>query len=152
MKTGLAVGCMALFAAVGAARADDKGADIEKLYEISTTGTVDKLKLGEKGVVVISIRSKSGAHVSDEAPLKIELGAKGDTAKLTFAKEKLTLADSVTKKVDGQKYTDPRFEIPVTATGASGKATIEPKLTFFICTETLCARQQKTLSLPVEVL
>jgi hypothetical protein len=120
--------------------------DPSSLYEVSTEGTSARVKAGEKGTFVLSIKSKAGAHVSDEAPLKLEL--KG--TQLSPAKEKLTLADSVGKKAEGQQYADPRFEVPFQAT-AAGKGTVDAKLTFFICTEKLCARQQKTLSIPVEV-
>jgi hypothetical protein len=98
-------------------------------------------------VFVLSIKSKSGAHVSDEAPLKLEL--KG--TQLTPAQEKLALKDSVAKKAEGQQYADPRFEVPFKAT-AAGKGALDAKLTFFICSEKLCARQQKTFSIPVAVL
>lgn len=121
--------------------------DPTTLYDVSTEGTSTKVKAGEQGVFVLSIKSKSGAHVSDEAPLKLEL--KG--VQLTPAKEKLVLTDSVAKKAAGQQFVDPRFEVPFKATGA-GKGTVDAKLTFFICTESLCARQQKTFSIPVEVL
>jgi hypothetical protein len=121
--------------------------DPKTLYEVSTEGTSTKVKAGEQGVFVLSIKSKSGAHVSDEAPLKLEL--KG--TQLTPAQEKLALKDSVAKKAEGQQYADPRFEVPFKAT-ATGKGSLDAKLTFFICSEKLCARQQKTFSIPVEVL
>ncbi len=56
----------------------------------------------------------------------------------------------MTKKAEGQAFVDPRFEVPFTA-AAAGKGAVDAKLTFFICTEKLCARQQKTFSIPVEV-
>lgn len=121
--------------------------DPTSLYEVSTEGTSAKVKAGEKGVFVLSIKSKAGAHVSDEAPLKLQV--KG--TQLTPAKEQLTREDSVSKKAEGQAFTDPRFEVPFTAAAAAGKGTVDAKLTFFICTEKICARQQKTFSLPVEV-
>lgn len=120
--------------------------DVSGMYEVSTEGSVKQLKAGGKGNVVLSIRSKDGAHVSDEAPLKIEL--KAEKAKL--AKDKLTLADSVVKKGEGVKYADPRFEVPVTVEQA-GNANVEAKLTFFICTDTVCSRQQKVVKIPIEV-
>lgn len=122
--------------------------DPASLYEVSTEGSTSRLKAGEKGTFVLAIRSKPGAHVSDEAPLKLEL--KGGT-QLTVSKAKLGREDSVAKKAAGQEFVDPRFEVPFQAAQA-GKATLEAKLTFFICTEKICARQQKALSLPVEVL
>lgn len=122
--------------------------DVATFYEVSTAGTTSKLKAGETGKVIIGIKAKNGAHVSDEAPLKIELSSKESK----LSKEKLTLADSLNKKKDGEtNYPDPRFEVPFTPT-AHGTTTVEAKMTFFICTEKLCSRQTKNLSLPVEVM
>ena len=121
--------------------------DPATLYEVSTTGSSTQLKAGAQGVFVLSIQSKPGAHVSDEAPLKLEL--KG--AQLSFTQESLALKESVAKKAAGQTFVDPRFEVPFKAV-AAGKSTVEAKLTFFICTEQICARQKKTISVPVEVL
>lgn len=121
--------------------------DPSTLYEVSTEGTSTRVKAGEQGVFVLSIKSKQGAHVSDEAPLKLVLTG----TQLAPAQEKLALKDSVAKKAAGQAFVDPRFEVPFKAT-AAGKGALEAKLTFFICSEQLCARQQKTFSVPVEVL
>jgi hypothetical protein len=127
------------------ARAADE-VDPGSLYEVSTEGTSTTVKAGEKGVFVLSIKSKAGSHVSDEAPLKLQV--KG--TQLTPAKEQLGREDSVAKKAEGQAFADPRFEVTFTA-GSAGKGVVDAKLTFFICTEKLCARQQKTFSIPVEV-
>ena len=116
--------------------------DVASFYEVTTDGTSTKLKAGETGKVMIAIKAKNGAHVSDEAPLKIELSS----AQAKLSKDKLTLADSVAGKKE-----DPRFEVPFTPT-AHGNGTVEAKMTFFICTEKQCARQVKTLSFPVEVM
>jgi hypothetical protein len=132
------VSCRAAYAA------DD--ADPATLYELKTDGSSTKVKAGEKGKVVIEIRAKAGAHVSDQAPLKIELSGK-DVAP---EKQKLTLADSVAKKEAGQEYANPRFEVPF-ATTAAAKGSVDAKVTFFICTDKICSRQQKQLTVPVEV-
>lgn len=122
--------------------------DPGSLYEVTTAGSTTSLKAGESGKVVISIKLKDGAHVSDEAPLKLELSSKQSK----LAKEKLTLADSLNKKADGAtEYPDPRFEVGFTPT-TQGETSVEAKLIFFVCTEKLCARQTKQLSLPVQVL
>ncbi len=122
--------------------------DVASFYEVTTEGSTTRLKAGEAGKIVISIRAKTGAHVSDEAPLKIELSSKQSK----LEKEKLTLADSLNPRKDGEKnYPDPRFEVPFTPT-AQGPTTVEAKMTFFICTEKLCSRQTKHLSFPVEVM
>ncbi|CAM4283301.1 protein-disulfide reductase DsbD family protein [Corallococcus soli] len=120
--------------------------DPATLYEVTTEGTSTQVKAGGQGTFVLAIKSKAGAHVSDEAPLKLEL--KG--TQLTPAQKTLTLEQSVAKKAQGQQYVDPRFEVPFTAATA-GKGTLDATLTFFICTEKICARQKKTFSLPVEV-
>ncbi len=117
-------------------------ADLASLYEVTTDGTTTKLKAGETGKVIIAIKSKNGAHVSDEAPLKIELSS----AQSKLSKDKLTLADSLNAKKE-----DPRFEVSFTPT-AHGQSSVEAKLTFFICTEKQCSRQVKNLSFPVEVM
>lgn len=116
--------------------------DIASFYEVTTEGTSTKLKAGETGKVIIAIKSKNGAHISDEAPLKIELSS----AQSKLGKDKLTLADSLAAPKE-----DPRFEVPFTPT-AHGKSSVEAKMTFFVCTEKQCARQVKNLTLPVEVM
>lgn len=120
--------------------------DVTSLYEVSTDGTSQKVTLGQAGKLVLAIKTKPGAHISDEAPLKIELTG----SNVKPEKTKLSRADSVAQKADGQKFADPRFEVPFTAE-AAGKGQLDAKITFFVCTEQLCARQQKTISLAVEV-
>jgi hypothetical protein len=120
--------------------------DPASLYEISTESAPAALKVGEKGKLTLEIRSRPGAHVSDQAPLRLELSGKN----VKPDKEKLTLADSLGKKAAGQEYANPRFEIPF-AGATAGKGSLDAKLTFFICTEKVCARQQKTFNFPVEV-
>lgn len=137
----------AVLAVLVSAPAWAQAPDVTALYEVSAAGSVAKLAPGARGTVVLAITAKDGAHVSDEAPLRIELKAKG----AALGKEKLTLADSVAKKAEGQKYADPRFEVPVTAPATAGQASVEAKLTFFICTEKVCSRQMKTVEISIEV-
>lgn len=141
---GLLLAGVALVAFRGTARADEP--DTSNFYEIRTEGTSQKVKTGGKGTLVLAIKTKAGAHISDEAPLKVELS--GD--KVKPEKAKLTRADSVGKKEAGQEFADPRFEVPFIAE-AAGQGKLDAKLTFFVCTEKVCARQQKSVSLPVEV-
>ena len=120
--------------------------DVAGLYDVTTEGSSSQVKLGEKGKLVIEFKTKPGSHISDEAPLKIELSGKQAKPEKT----RLTAADSVAKKVEGKEFVDPKFEVPFTV-AAAGKASVEAKLTFFICTDKVCARQQKTLTVPVDV-
>lgn len=136
----------ALLFACSFAKAAD-AVDPQTLYVLSTDGSTAKVKSGEKGTVVIAIRTKAGAHVSEEAPLKVALSGKN----VTLDKVALTGADSVGKKAPGQQYADPRFEVPVRGE-APGGGVVEAKVTFFICTDKLCTRQQRNLSVPIEVL
>ncbi len=137
----LAAFCSALIASACFAQAPD----VAGLYDVTTDGSSQKVKAGEKGKLVIEFKTKAGSHISGEAPLRIEL--QGKDAKLD--KEKLTSADSVAKKEAGKEFVDPKFEVPFVV-AAAGKASIEAKMTFFVCTDKVCARQQKTLSVPVE--
>jgi hypothetical protein len=135
------VGCLFLSCSVFAAEPD-----VTSLYEVHG-GAPKSLKAGERGKVVIEIKAKNGAHVSDEAPLRIDLTAK----ELSLEKEKLTLADSLTKKAAGSVvFPDPKFEVGLTG-AAAGNGIVEAKMVFFICTEKVCARQSKTLSFPVTI-
>lgn len=121
--------------------------DPATLYTLSTQGSSAQLKAGEKGLFVLSIQAKKGAHVSEEAPLHLTVSGEG----VSVPQQELGAKDSVVQQKAGGPHVDPRFEIPVQATRA-GAGHVEAKLTFFICTEKLCARQQKTLRTPIEVL
>jgi hypothetical protein len=140
-------GALALGLSAAEARSDQAPpVDPTTLYELNTQGTSHKLRSGGKGTLVIALKTKNGSHVSGEAPFKIEVVGKG----VQPEKEKLALADAVSKKPVSDGVMDPRFEVPLTA-ASPGKAQVDAKLTFFICTEKICARQQKTLSVPIEV-
>ena len=121
--------------------------DPTTLYKITTDGTSAKVAPGKKGTLVLEIQSLKGAHVSDEAPLRIQLSG---TGAVTPEKTQLVYGDSVRKPSASVKYPDPRFEVPL-ATQGKGPGTVEANMTFFVCTDQLCLRQQKTLSVPVTV-
>jgi len=121
--------------------------DPTTLYKVTTEGTTAKVEPGKKGTLILEIQSLKGAHVSDEAPLRIQLSGTGAVAP---EKTQLVYADSVRKPSASVKYPDPRFVVPLAAQG-KGPGTVEAKMTFFVCTEQLCLRQQKTLSVPVAV-
>src|SRR5687767_10106886 len=120
--------------------------DPAKLYEVTTDGSAAKASAGTDAKLVITIVAKDGAYISDEAPLKIELTGTNATP----GKTKLTIKDTVTKKEQGAKHTKPAFEVPYTFASA-GKATMDAKMTFYLCTAELCVKQTKNLSVPVEV-
>lgn len=141
---------LALLAPVPALARDAAAPAVDKdqrFFEVSTEGSSSRLKAGEQGTFVLTVRTRSGAYVSEEAPLKLLL----QSARLTPAKARLGQQDSVARKQPGQAHVDPRFEVPFTAASA-GSATLEAKLTFFLCMEDRCERKERTFSLPVEVL
>jgi len=131
---------------LAAVASEAPAADPALLYELSAELSTAQVQEGQKARWQIAIVAKQGAHVSDEAPLRIELSGTNAAPE----KKRLTLADSLVKPAVGEKYANPRFEA-VYATVAPGEAKLDAKLTFFICTETLCARQVKSLSVPVQV-
>lgn len=120
--------------------------DVSGLYEVITDGTSTSAEAGKQATLAIAIVTREGAHVSDEAPLRIDLSGTNAAP----AQQRLTLAHSLEQKPAGQKYPKPRFEVAFTAQ-RPGRATMDAKMVFFICTDQVCARQTKTLSLPLEV-
>jgi hypothetical protein len=133
--------CLALAAAPALAQED-----VASLYEVSTEGSTPSFKAGQKGKLVIELRTKGGAHIKGETPMKIELTGKDVTP------EKTTLGykDSVSKKSAGKEFPDPKFEVALSG-ATPARAQVDAKLTFFVCTDKLCSKQSKTLALPVEV-
>jgi hypothetical protein len=96
---------------------------------------------GGSGNVSVRIAPKPGAEIHKEAPIKVSLEAPKNIA---LSKDKLSRSDV---KMDGVAAT---LDVPFKGV-EPGKTTIEAKLSFYICTEKMCARQERTASLPVAV-
>lgn len=143
MTTLRAVAAVTCFISSGAFAGDP---DVSGLYAIDTAGTTATVKAGASGTLAIEVKAKGDAHISDEAPLKLDV----TSASLTFAKSKFTRADSTTQPTASVKYPNPKFAVAFTANTA-GAATAEADLTFFVCTENLCARQKKKIVVPITV-
>jgi len=139
---------MFLLLGTSASRSLAAGAEVDPttLYDLKTDESSEKIKAGSKGTFVLVIKTKNGSHVSDETPLKLELSGE----RLKLEKQKLTYADSVTRKSALARYPDPRFEVSFTS-DTPGKTAVDAHLTFFICTEQVCARQVKKMHIPVSV-
>jgi hypothetical protein len=120
--------------------AGEAGEEAAKAYKVETTAL--KLKKGEKGDAHVTIVPRSDAHVSPDAPLSMALSA---GPKVLLAKTKLGRGDGTATP---QKGVD--FVIPVTA-AAAGKDEVKGQLSFFICTEKLCERQKRDVTVPVTV-
>jgi hypothetical protein len=121
--------------------ANESAEQAASAYKIETTSSL-KLKKGEKGDAHVTIVPRSDAHVSPDAPLSMSLSS-GPAIKL--AKTKLGRGDGTATPRQGMDFT-----IPVTA-AASGKDEVKGQLSFFICTEKLCERQKRDVTVPVTV-
>jgi hypothetical protein len=115
--------------------------DVSNTYRIETSKVV-KVKKGETGKAKVEVVPKSNAHVSPDAPISLTVSA-GPGLKLE--KAKLGRADARETAAKGVE-----FDVPFTAASA-GKDEVKGSLTFFICTEKLCERQKKDVSLAVLV-
>ena len=134
--------CTAVFVLVAAPVLANENADIAaSAYKIESTSSL-KLKKGEKGDAHVTIVPRSDAHVSPDAPLSMALSS-GPNVQL--AKTKLGRGDGTPTAQQGVE-----FKIPVTA-AAAGKDEVKGQLSFFICTEKLCERQKREVTVPVTV-
>ena len=136
---GFMVALVCIASASQVARAEST-VDPASLYEVSFDAS-QRVAKGEKGRVAVRIQPKSGAHVSAEAPASLTLVA---SQGITVAREKSGKADL---KFTGDTAS---FEVPFTA-DASGKASIDAALRFYICTEQACTMQERKASLTVAV-
>ena len=113
--------------------------DVSHTYHLEAPRTL-KVKRGEQAQARVEVVPHANAHVSPDAP--ISLTVKGGPA-VTLIKEKLGRAEARETERHGVA-----FDIPFTA---ASNDKVEANLSFFICTETLCERQQKQIALAVEV-
>lgn len=143
--TRLFASAVAALSLLACSRAFAEAPDTSKLYSVQAEAT-PSVKAGDQGKVTITFKTEAGAHISDEAPLKIVLSGKN----VTPAKATLHYQDSLAQKTAAQSYPDPRFEVPFT-TQAKGQGEVDAKMTFFVCSANLCARHEQTVALPVTV-
>ena len=128
-----------LLAAPAAPAADpDSGKDG---YAIDTSASTRAVAVGGRGKLAIAIQPRAPWHVDPRAPLTIKVEA---PAGLTLAKAQLSRKDAVDAKAEV-----PRFEVPFTA--AAGAQEAKAHLKFYLCKDTICAQQQKTVALQVTV-
>lgn len=118
---------------------DARADNAEKLYDVEMTAT-PTLENGQTGELVVNIKPRSGAEIHKEAPISLVLDTRGvKTAKARLGRGELSMQGE-----------DGSFTVPFTAV-EKGAATIDANLTFFVCTDKLCARQQRKMRLPVSV-
>ncbi len=133
---------LALAALAPLARAGEPGDDAARSYRIVTDGSTLSVPAGGKGRLVLFIEPLQKVHVHPQAPLKIRIEA---PAGLTFEKTELGHKDAVDPKAEA-----PRFEVPFTA-AARGRHEAKADLDFFICSDSWCVKQVRSVSFPVVV-
>jgi hypothetical protein len=132
-------------AAAGCSSKSPGGAQ-DKLYSLEASARTPEVVAGEKGEVELQLKLARGVHVSDEAPFKILLSGRG----LAPDKERLGHADAAPMQGASSGEGATRFEIPFTAQ-SKGPASLGADLDFYVCTATLCERQQEKVQVKVTV-
>jgi len=134
---------LSLAAALAAPAAAEVAADAAKSYRLETEGSTASLRIGEKGRVVLRfVPVEKGVHVDPRAPLKIKVEA---SPGLRAEKASLGRADATDPKSES-----PRFEVPVVAV-AAGAQEAKLLLDFFVCSDSWCVKQARTVAVPVQV-
>ena len=106
-----------------------------KHYTIDLGGSTASTNKNGAGNLVVQIRAEPGFGVNPKAPLTMSLSA--EHAKLK--KSELEMSDAEDKSSHS-----PRFVVPFVA-GDAGDDVIRGKITFFLCTETICERKTESL-------
>lgn len=119
--------------------AADPSDDAAKLYDVSFEAP-PKVKAGTENKLVVKITPKGAAEIHKEAPVSLKTTGKN----LTPSKEKVGRDALV---MEGHNAS---FTVPFTAQ-AAGAGQLDADLSFYICTNQVCARQQKKATLPVAV-
>lgn len=127
------------FAAPWSALAEDPIDEAARLYEVEISAT-PKLSTGAAGQVVVRIEPKPGAEIHKTAPISLTLEGQGvQTAKKKLGRAELTM--------EGENAS---FTVPFTGE-TPGPASIDAQLTFYVCTDNVCARQQRQATLPITI-
>ena len=125
------------------ALSDDPGADAAKAYTLDTSASTASAKVGESGKLVLGIRlTAPGWHVHPQAPLKIRFEG---PESMKIEKAVLARRDAVDPKAE-----EPRFESAFVAS-AAGSQDAKALVDFFICSDTACVKQTRTVAIPVSV-
>jgi hypothetical protein len=138
-----AAAALALSLLAATALAVDPGAEAAKAYTLDTAGSTSALKAGEQGKLSVTIKPTApGWHVHPQAPLKIRFEA---PPALKLARAELGRKDAADPRAE-----QPRFETSFLAAAAGAqeaKATVD----FFVCSDTACVKQVRTVAIPVAV-
>lgn len=135
---------LALLGTASSARAAET--DPSTLYRLTTSPSPLVLRAGGEGTLVLELTPLEGAYLSPRTPFSLELKGQG----LRVPNTALRLSEAKQGPASTPPQAAARFELPLRAEKA-GEGTLTATMTFFICTETLCERQERTLKVPVSI-
>jgi hypothetical protein len=124
--------------AVTAVSAVATSAQAGELWDV--TAPAAKVTVGQKGTAMVTISSKNGWHLNEEAPLTVKLTP---AAGVSVEKPKLTRADAVERTKETA-----RFAVALTVAEA-GSRTIEADARFVVCQDTACKPVSEKITLAV---
>ena len=132
-----------LLAAPALAAAPGSPSEAGQGYTIDTAASTVAAKVGDPGKLVVVIRPKAPTwHVHPQAPLKIRFEA---SAGLRLERSELGRKDAVDPKAE-----EPRFEAGFVAASA-GAQEAKAVVDFFICSDSACVKQARTVPIAVSV-
>lgn len=131
-----------LAAAACSSKSSGAGASAGKLYSVEASARSAEVAAGERGAVDLRLKLADGAHLSDEAPFKIQVSGQG----LSPVKARLGREDSAA----GGKGGVAQFELPFTAQ-SKGPASLGADMEFYVCTASLCERHRENVQVAVQV-
>ena len=112
-------------------------------YTLDSGASTVAVKVGGSGKLVVVIRPKAPTwHVHPQAPLKVRFEA---PAGLKLERAELSRKDAVDPEA-----AEPRFEASFLA-AAAGAQEAKASVDFFICSDSACVKQARTLPIPVSV-
>jgi hypothetical protein len=134
---------LAPFVAIDPAVAADPAAEAAQGYTVEGSATPPSLAVGEKGKLVVVIKPKAPVwHVDPRAPVKVRFTAPAGL--------KVERPDLGRRDVADPKAEAPRFETSFVA-ASPGKQEVRAELDFFLCSDTACVKQVRSVPLTVQV-
>lgn len=111
-------------------------------YELDTSGTDAKIKVGADGKFSLVVKPKNGKKVHPDAPFEVTFK---EPKGVRPAKNKLGRADVVDKAAKA-----PEVQTKLKA-DKPGDATLEASVSFFLCTDAWCQRMTDRVSVAITV-
>ncbi len=127
----------------GIALAGDNASSAAQGYTVEPVTPPSAVTVGSAGKLGVVIKPRAPTwHVHPQAPLKVRFSA---PAGLKVERSELSRKDAVDPRADA-----PRFETAFVAT-APGAREVQASVDFFICSDTACVKQVKSVLIPIDV-